>query len=386
MQGSLEDRVIGRAWHPLATLSFVFGLVLIVTGAFLDWSGYCWKAERQILRLGSPTLVPHGSGTVLLTLPSERRGFHAMDVSLALRGLEILHPRCIVINGSVEPSENEGLMILPDLIAQLEGDHLHPVQVIIPVTPSSGAVFRPVPIPIRLEFPSKNGWPLLEGKADIFGGAFLPSEKESTQGGLQFFGTVSGGHVVGSTWWWTLPEAQVHPLRMTLWFSHFLSLPNHAVLPINHEGSLSSVPLGEVKIVSLDDFLLGVELRERGTIRPDFDALWKGSTVVIGEEKDLTKAEQLQGALEETLLRRLPLSMQSLLMIGCSALMMFLVHLDRPARIIHGLIILLFASVVDFFLISHGLMLPLLPFLSLFLSLLLPWDIPVERIREKRKA
>jgi hypothetical protein len=365
MEDGMDD---GREWHPLAPLFLSLTLFLLLFSSFVDWAGFVSFPEKRLLGLIHP-FPAADSRVVLLSMTPGERGLRSMDVALALRGLGMLRARSIVIDAPVE-EEADGVKILPDLLSRLKNDPKGSVRVILPDPSSPNSRYAPV-------FAGKSGssaLPLIPGLPDPSGGSFLPDRGEK----LQLLGRLSGGATVGSCWWWALPVTDRRaspPASGTLFSSRFLILPNHAVLRISGSGSWSGPPVAGVSTVTLDDFLFAMELRERGTIRPEFDALWSGSTVVIAPPGNLPMILAFRGMLEETVLRRLSLPWQALLTAGCLLFTLILVHAGPGFRILMGGMLLVCWLTAALLLLGKGLLIPLLPPVCLLLCLLLPWDI-----------
>jgi hypothetical protein len=80
----------------------VLGSFVIMLGAVAQAVGFFQQWEQAFARHLPARFLPAPPRVVMITLEKSSRGFQAMDVAMALRGLGKFHPRCIVINGVVE--------------------------------------------------------------------------------------------------------------------------------------------------------------------------------------------------------------------------------------------------------------------------------------------
>jgi hypothetical protein len=348
--------------------TLLIGVTLIFIVTVLQALGFCNPLEQGLihaLRRIFPALLPQAHRTVLLSFESSPGGFPSMDVAMALRGLGELHPRSLLIDGTLAP-ENGPVPFLPSLFTRLkEAD----VTLLVPQpAPSASAStrFRAVPLARYSLGPPHPGWPILPGKAvPGIGNAFLP-ESRNAPNSLPLFSSTSDGSTIGSLWWWALPAAE----RQTpfLLFGKLLLLGNHAPLRLTPTGetlpSASSPPESFMEI-PLDDFLLRMEQRDQGILSPSFDGLWNNATVVLGTHDNLPEAAAMAALLDETSWRHLALGTQILLACGWSVLF-FLVpkfifgHRNIPGWLL-PLLIVIVLSATTLVMLHLGTIIPFLP-------------------------
>ncbi len=337
-------------------------------GCFQQW-------ESTLLRHLPSHFLPSHPQIVLITLEKSSQGFPSMDIAMVLRGLGKLHPRCVIVDGTIEP-EQSPVPILPDVISQIR--EIPGLNLIIPEFPSSTAEFRSVSL-IRYSLKEQPlDWPELKGQAEPgVGSAYLP-EVSSEDTMLPLLATTAQRVPIGSLWWWSLPDTErsIPPLLL---FRKILLLGNHVPLRLSPSGEvvITSPDTGKtsLKIISLDDFLFQMEQKEQGSIRPSFDNLWTHSTVIIGSLSDLSKASLLSDVQELLSTRRLSLGIQLLMALGWVLLFLFWVkvrfRLHRYWRWILPLLILFMLMAVTPLFLSYGLLIPFLPGVALSLLLLI---------------
>jgi hypothetical protein len=148
--------------------------------------------------------------------------------------------------------------------------------------------------------------------------SFMPLE--ATPGNrIPLFATLSGGSVIAS-FWWDLLTLNMDGKESNLLFGKVLSLPNGSTLRITATGEAEAMVREHVRSISLDDFLLHIEKKERGTISPEFEGYWESSCVILGTVNDLRHASVFSSILEHVSYARPSWIIQSLIVIawmGC---------------------------------------------------------------------
>jgi len=342
------------------------GIFLILLSCGLQLSGLCWPLEHRLLNLLpekiGQTAFPSPS-VILLTLDSGSDGFAPMDVALALRGLTLLHPNRVILDGTIA-SDQEATPLLSGVLDRLKKDS--GISLILPHPAGTKAVFQSVPLtrypPSLIPFPWKN----LEGKASAASSekAFLSPQGESNQE-LPLFAVTDEGAVIGSLWWWSLPSEMTASPPYIL-FNKILLCPTHTLFWITPKGNYHPLAGASVKTLALDDFLLHIEQKEQGNISPGFDALWKNATVIIGTAQENEKASALSDLLKTTSIHRFSLKNQILMILGWIALFLLVQELryrEIPyfTRWILPPLIFLGLTGGTIFLLSQGILLPWLP-------------------------
>jgi hypothetical protein len=335
------------------------GAVLIAAAAFLQALGL----EPVSLSLSqAPRFLPEGflpatPKIIWLSMQPESGGFVPLDAAMALRGLGKLNPSRIVILGKVNKD--------PDSLTLLEGIHGHlrenGIRVIKESLPSGESLWRPVPLcrytppaPLILESPL----PRIEGKV-------APEGKESFPAGIgeltfPLFRVTDAGDVTGSVWWeMLLPSKVTGPFWLL--GGRLLLFPNHAPLLLS-DGALRILPPpSPVTVMPLDLFLLRIEEKERGMIRPDFETLWEGATVVLGESGKEDSISRITTLRENMAIGRLPLIAQAMIAALLIIALFASGRYSRATRLCSALALLVISIVAGTVALHHGLLLPLLP-------------------------
>ncbi|MFZ0616055.1 MAG: hypothetical protein WAN16_06345 [Chthoniobacterales bacterium] len=335
------------------------GAVLIAAAALLQALGL----EPFSLSLSqAPRFLPEGflpatPKIIWLSMQPESGGFVPLDVAMALRGLGKLNPSRIVILGKVNKD--------PDSLTLLEGVHGHlrenGIRVIEEIVPSVQSLWRPVPLcrytppaPLILESPL----PRIEGKV-------APEGKESFPQGFgeltfPLFRVTDAGDVAGSVWWeMLLPSKITGPFWLL--GGRLLLFPNHAPLLLS-DGALRIIPPeSPVMVMPLDLFLLRIEEKERGMIRPDFETLWEGATVVLGESGTEFSISRISSMRENMAIGRLPLIAQAIIAAILIIALLCSGRSSRATRLYSALALLVISIGAGIVCLHHGLLLPLLP-------------------------
>lgn len=375
-------------------LLLLIGSLIIVGAAILQAvdCGLLWTWERKVIRSLPAAWQPTLPKMVLLSMGAGKEGFAPLDLAIALRGLWKLHPARVLIHGTIAPAPaNEPIPLLQGVISRLGEEGM---EIIIPQTPSPERLWQFLPLccyepPAALR--AKAEWPLAQGHAAPSGKeSFLPNDDREANT-LPLFATTEQGEIIGSLWWKAVASFTPPSLPSTagtIWLlgRRILIFPNHAVIPLNEHGAIvggKSLPPRECKMVPLADFLLKMEQKERGTLSPDFDALWENSMVIIGTPSDLTRVSLLAAVQSRLALRCLPILLQAALALLWITLLVLGYRHTRKARITLAIILIFLSVIASLFALHHGWILPWLPPLltSLFLLIL----VPILRIFRQRR-
>lgn len=343
--------------------------ILILGGAMAEALGFGPNLHQWLRITPADRVVSHYPRTIFLKLGESSDGIDPLDAAMALRGLGMLHPRCIVIPGAIR--SGDATRFLDGLVNRLRSRDTPPVSVVLQETPDVRTSIRRFPAPVSSSIPPGGiGSPFHPvGKTPIAQPpirdfpAMLPL--------LGFDGPTSDPRV--TPWWNSLPTAAAgSPAR--LFFGQLLLLPNNTPLFLHPDGSCEPKNPRSLAVVSLDDFLLRIEQMERGSISPDFMAAWNGATVVIGGDFWERPARQLSSLLRWAAFKRFPLTLQAIL-----AVLFMLVFLSGYRRrigtrlLISGLLALS-VTVVWMAFLKQGTLFPILPGLIAAALLLMPWD------------
>ena len=352
-------------------LQLVLGSFFIMLGAVGQAVGFFQQWEQAFAHHLPARFLPAPPRVVMITLENSSRGFQAMDVAMALRGLGKFHPRCIVINGVIE-GEQSSVPFLPDIISQLR--KMPGLELIIPEIPSSSAQFKSLPL-VRYSPDSRvPDWPKVEGLATPgSGAAYLPGSG-GNELELPLFATTDQGVPIGSLWWWSLPASACKSPPLLL-FGSILFLENHTPLHLATSGIVETLPSIQksIKVITLDDFLFQMEQKDQGTFSPAFDNLWTDSTVILAPPSDISKVSALAAVMELLAISRLSSGIQLFMALGWIAFFLVVKKSRAPCRnFLHWffsplILLMVVAATVLFF--SHGIILPFLP--GIFTGLLL---------------
>ena len=360
----------------------LLGAFLILATAILQALGIFWPLERHLADFLPARERPSGPKTILLTMECGEKGFAAMDLAMALRGLSKLHPGTILINGVTDQSSDSVPLLQSVRSRFLESG----MEVIEGVIPSTTSAYRAAPL-CRYDLPSplrpRSDWSVIPGSVSgTGGGCFLPGSRGGGEG-IQLFASSTSGDPVGSLWWSALNHTGVNA---PLWLicGRLLLFPNHSPLLIDSRGCLSEVSMigmghGDCRVVPLDDFLLKIEEMERGGVSPDFDSLWDNSLVVIAPPGDAATATLIASLRERLAPTRFPVIAQALLALLWIVVVILFPHLlsrmgrfaEGPFRILLPVAMIVASVLVSVMAFSHGVILPLIPavIVSLFLMI-----------------
>jgi hypothetical protein len=348
-------------------LSTLLGILLILILAASESIGLFHRGEQYLARHLPSRFQPEAQQVILLTLEKGPQGFSPLDVAMALRGLGKFHPRCILLNGTIQ-AEQSAVPLLPGIVSKVQA--IPGLKLIIPQVPSPEAEFQSLSL-IRYSLSSTPiAWPRLEGNAiPGKGAAYLPPA--SLDAALPLLATVVHGVPVASLWWWALPDS-LHASPPLLLFGTHLFLNQRTQLQLTSAGALPPAILGEFIQMPLEDFLLQIEKKEQGSISPTFDSLWDKSTILIGTGADVASATALASLLQEVSWHHLPMWGECTLTLFC--LVLFLVSRWQTLfpNYIGSLFLGIALAITALLLLPHGLLFPMLPVVATALLLLLP--------------
>ena len=348
--------------RPLNILTFM-AIPLIVLTALFQGLGFFQQLEMEVMRCLPSHVRPSPPKVIQLILETSPEGFSSMDMAMSLRGLTQCHPRCVLVNGRIEP-EKGSVPLLPGIIVRMSNNTN--ITLVIPQAPAPEVLFRAVPRS-HYSYPLLDinfRWPLLLGKSVPGSGAAYLPDHQDPKDSLPLLSKTSDGSSVGSLWWWGLPQSVITPPPFLLGKSR-LFFGNRALIHLTPTGG---VPIaeqgGEVLEMQLDDFLLQIEQKERGSISPAFDAIWKDSTVIIGTNADTSKVSTYASLLREISFKRLPLWSQMLMTLGWIVLFLLIRNshfgIDHLPCWLLSLLITLIVIFTTLFLMHTGIVIPFL--------------------------
>lgn len=370
-KGSMENK--GKGASHGRWIAYV-GAVLIAAAALLQALGL----EPFSLSLSqAPRFLPTGflpatPKIIWLSMQPEAGGFVPLDAAMALRGLGKLNPSRIVFLGKVN-KDPDSLTLLEGIQGRLRENG---IRVIEEIVPSVQSLWRPVPLsrynppaPLILESPL----PKIEGKV-------APEGKESFPAGFgeltfPLFRVTDAGDVAGSVWWEMLLPTKVNG-PFWLLGGRLLLFPNHAPLLLSQGALRILPPPSPVTVMPLDLFLLRIEEKERGMIRPDFETLWEGATVVLGESGKEDSISRITTLRENMAIGRLPLIAQAMITAMLIIALLASGRYSRATRLCSALALLVISIGTGTVALHHGLLLPILPAIltALFLCVMNPAD------------
>jgi hypothetical protein len=341
------------------------GLLLLIASSILQAAGFFWEMERTLIHLLPKNRLPESSKTILLQAERGENGFKALDVAMALRGLAKLHPSQIVIAGPLSPDE-QSRPLLNDLLTRLSDDNISVIQ---PQVASPDTQYRPIPLcsynpPKWMGLSSQ--WQILPGSLSNKGwGCFLPAAAESEGNDLPLLAVTKYGEVIPSLWWpgWIFTSGKSPAMNGPIWLfaGRLLILPNHSTLFLDGSGKALPLPGEQARMELLDDFLLQMEQKERGTLSPGFDELWIHSTVVLGSSDDRERVALFSALAEKISWAHLPFLWQWT-EAAMLAILVLVLHQRRISlRIVVALMILLLTISATILCARHALLVPFLP-------------------------
>ena len=357
--------------RPLNIHTFL-AVPLILLTALLQGIGFFQRVEMWVMGILPAHLRTQSQRVILISMEKENGEFSSLDVAIALRGLSHSHPDCVIVNGTIKP-EQGSVALLPNILARLTDNT--GITLIIPQSPSPEALFRNVPMIRYSPWKMECKWPIFPGQSGPgTGAAYLP-KNDGAKENLPLLAKSSEGAIIGSLWWWGLPQSvKEHPPFLV--GESLLLLGNHALTHLTARGDFSKTAYsGAYREIPLDDFLLQIEQKERGIISPAFDSLWKESTVILGSHDDAAKISTFANLLREVSSKRLPLWSQSLMAFGWMALFFLIRSQPSGGQYVQcrllSLLITLAVMLTTLLLIHQGIVIPFLP--GIVTALLLFW-------------
>ena len=383
----------GGHYRKLFTLC---GILLIIAAAILQaaGSGICWTWERKLLGILPASWQPPMPKVLLLSMGAETEGFPPLDVAIALRGLGKFHPARVLIHGRIAPATpSEAVPLMQGVLSRLREEGM---EIIIPQSPSSESRWKFLPLccyELPQELTPQTTWPLALGKAvPSSKESFLPSSEGATVA-LPLFAMTDQGEIIGSLWWKALTSPSSPPSTAPfsqgpIWLlgKRLLIFPNHAAILLNRDGALteeSSYTTIDSKVIPLADFLLKLEQKERGSLSPDFDALWDNATVVIGVPEDLPRVSLLASIQARLAFHYLPILLQAALCLLWIILFVLCSRFTQMARVSGAVILMLLSVGLSLYALHAGWLLPWIP--PLLASLLMLITIHILRIFAQRR-
>jgi hypothetical protein len=304
-----------------------------------------------------------------------------MDVAMSLRGIARMHPLSVLIDGSIGEEETP-TPILPGLIDRLRNDPKNPLPILLPTTPSPESNFREVALHLHgSQSLNTLGWPRVEGSCSPSGAGMFLSPVEKKTGLLPLLGVTANNGVIGSLWWWSLPRILEN--STDLFLRHFLIFSNRSSLWLDGSGGFAAMKAIEsdngVRRIELDDFLLKMEQKERGTIRADFESLFDNSIVILGSKESFPRAITFGFLEKQTNLSRPPFWIQALLAVLCALFLLLFSPLPPMIRFLGGTVILGAMVFGMLLLIQIGIFLPVSCGLVAWIFFLIPATRPIKR-------
>lgn len=335
------------------------GAVLIAATALLQALGL---EPFSLLLSQAPRFVPPGflpatPKIIWLSMQPEAGGFVQLDAAMALRGLGKLNPSRIVILGKVN-KDTDSLTLLEGIQGRLRENGISFIEESLP---SEESLWRPVPLcrytppaPHILESPL----PRIEGKVVPEGKENFPADLGELT--LPLFMVTDAGDVAGSVWWeMLLPTKVTGPFWLL--GGRLLLFPNHSPLLLSHGALRILPPPSPVTVMPLDLFLLRIEEKERGMIRPDFESLWEGATVVLGESGKEDSISRITTLRANMAIGRLPLIAQAMITAMLIIALLASGRYSRATRVCSALALLVISIGAGTVALHHGLLLPILP-------------------------
>jgi hypothetical protein len=369
----------GKRLHPVLIAFFCIILVLV---SFLQLLPVTNPLEEHLLHKLPSSFLPRFTAEPsvrLLELPCTNGTLDSLDVAMALRGMGKLHPTRIMISGKVS-GDHESEQLLQGVLGttraegidviHAQGDY-HSVPLCLYDPPSF------ICSPCTLET-----LPGMISNKDR--GCFLPVAR-SDQAGIQLFAQTNRGEAAGSIWWELLQEL-MHPNggvisaeNAPVWLlgGRLLVFPDRATVFLTKHGMMPITNSSEIppKAMTQEDFLLGIEQKERGEKSPDFETFWNDALVIIGKESDLPSLATLHHVASLLKWRHLSWISQLLLGIGCILLFLIGVRSGKPATFHLAALLIVSTLIVTILFLRHGIIIqwlsPAITSLSLVIAGLL---------------
>ena len=361
---------------------------MILLAGFIQLLGLTWPLEERVLqKIPSSILpkLPSKPALKLLELPSNDGSLASLDLAMALRGLGKLHPAQILIAGKVI-LDQESASLLPGVLHTLSAEGINVIQAreSSPVTEYHSVTL------CRYDPPTWISDPLslerIAGKlSNKEEGCFLPIATLPPLG-IQLFAQTKNGEVLGSVWWEVLREiiytdagdSVNHDLPVRVLAGRLLVVPHHTPIFLIKSGMIPILKSGltSLKSVTLEDFLLSIEQKERGEKSVDFDTAWNDALVIIGTSSDRLLVGTLQQLESRLSWRSLSWINQFCLTLGCIFLLLIGVRGGRITALILALVTAGATLAAIIFSLNHGILIPWLAPALLSLGLLIRGMVP----------
>ena len=194
---------------------------------------------------------------------------------------------------------------------------------------------------------------------------------------MQLFAKTSQNEVVGTTWWEILREiarpssVQLSPNNSPFWLlgGRLLAFPDRSPVFLTDRGSLPQKELKDSgsnklnhpppdSIPRLEEFLLGIEQKERGDNSASFDMQWNDALVVLCKESDRSSLVTLQQLESQFAWRHLSWVAQILLGMGCMILLLIGLRADRKTMLMLAALITVATLASAMLTLRHGILIP----------------------------
>ena len=365
---------------PMRRLILGGGLLVLLTG-LLQAVGLLWPADQLLIGILPERLLPKIPGVVLVELPMSDSRFRAMDVAMSLRGIARMRPLSVLIDGSIGEEETP-TPILPGLIDRLRNDPRSPLPILLPTPPLPESNFQEVGLHLHGSRSLNTvGWRRLEGTCSPGGGGMFLGPVEKKTGFLPLLGVTGNKAVIGSLWWWSLPRSTEN--STDLYVQHSLIFSNRSTLWLDGSGGFTALnaikSANGFRHIELDDFLLKMEQKERGTIRADFESLFDNSIVILGSRESLARAHTFGFLVKQTSLSRPPFWIQAVLAALCVLFLLLFAPLPPVIRFLGGTVILGAMVFGMLLLVQIGILLPVSCGIVAWIFFLIPARRPIKR-------
>jgi len=370
-------------------LSIAFGSIILLA-TFVQLLGLTWLFEEHLFLSLPPSILPNYPPTPAirpLELPATNGTLASLDVAMALRGLGKLHPARILIAGKVT-SDKESEQLLLGVLNTIRAEGIDIIQV---QESSPAAEYHSVAL-CRYDLPYWISAPLrlesVPGKISNKGQyCFLPASADPS-GALQLFAETNHGEIVGSIWWEIFREIsrlgsmKPSPDISPVWLlgGRLLVFPERSPVFLTDRGSLPLKESRSDKVKSptprLENFLLGIEQKERGEKSAPFDMQWNDGLVVLCQESDLSSLETLQQLESQRAWRHLSWITQIVIGVGCIILLLIGVRSRRTPSLILAVLVTVTTLAATMLALRHGILIPWLAPAFVTLGLLVREALP----------
>jgi len=360
-------------------LGIVFGLIILLA-SFVQLLGLTWPIEERVLQIlpkqwttKLPLVQNQGIKIALLEMMPVDSAFSSLDIAMALRGLSKLHPARVLIAGKVTSDKNSE-QLLQGVLSTLRAEG---VEVIQSQDPSEDACYHPLPLCFYTPPPFLHlgtDWETIPGSiSNKKQGYFLPLLPISpgANQGLQLFARTAQGVVVGSIWWDVMREIVSGSYGTSagesspwwLFGGRLLAIPERSPVLLTEEGFLPIPPsrAQSFKTLSFEDFLPGIEQKERGGESEDFDLIWNDALVILGQKSDRLSLSILQTLGLQLAWKHLLFSSQ-LGLCGLCIILLIIGRNDRSLLCLFIILLLIVGSLTTTAIaLTHGILIPWLP-------------------------